>query len=309
MPMFPRSFLLVAASAVALSGLGTVADEAAKGPPPQAASYTDAATGINFLSFSEPTGYRFGLAMASDAGSTTIIAQLAMPLASGGAGWTAVGFGGKMNGPLEIVAWPDGQGGVRLGSRVSGGYTVADTTVYPGNVVLTPIAKGTTVNATHLTATFMCAGCMDTGVSFTRQDASATFTYAYSSVAVQTPADGSTQLSDHTTAGEPYGVFGVKLADAQSPDYATWAAMAGGGSEGATTTGSAATTAATGSAESAAATGSAESAAATGSTAQAAATGLPAPGKPDNPTAIKPAYVVGLTVTGFIYVSHALNFF
>ncbi|KAK0709383.1 hypothetical protein B0T26DRAFT_721326 [Lasiosphaeria miniovina] len=83
-------------------------------------------------------------------------------------------------------------------------------------------------------------GCV-TSDSFTAAAAGrpAPFGYAYSLVAVSSPASKNSALSDHTTQGEPYGGFSLALADARTADYKRFATLAatasgegGGGSGG-----------------------------------------------------------------------------
>ncbi|KAK3395247.1 hypothetical protein B0H63DRAFT_371410, partial [Podospora didyma] len=194
-------------------------------------AYTDVNTGISFYGWSDSTGYRFGMVMPQQTQSDFIV-QLVSPLNSNGAGWAGIDFGASMVGPLQIVAWPNGKDTVVVAPRVSAGYKARDTTPYSATAItVTPIAKGTFVNATHVSATFVCGGCINKD-SFsaadviTGSDGSRSFSFAYSLVAVPDPTNINTGISDHTSQGEPYGSFAVSLKDAQSAQYTTFAALA-----------------------------------------------------------------------------------
>lgn len=189
---------------------------------PQAVQYKDGNTGISFIGYADPTGYQFGMAMPENPSSDFIV-QLVSPLTNGG-GWAGVDFGDSMTGHLLLVAWPNGNK-VMIAPRIATGYEVPDTVPYTTHALkLSPIARGTFVNATHVSATFVCGGCIGAD-SFAAADASATFAFAYSAVAVPSPADLSTQLSTHVSAGEPYGSFDIGLSNARSSQYDTWAAL------------------------------------------------------------------------------------
>ncbi|KAK3375745.1 hypothetical protein B0T24DRAFT_616977 [Lasiosphaeria ovina] len=194
--------------------------------------YTDANTGIAFLGFADGTGFKFGLALPPAADSTpTLIAQIVSPLNKAGAGWGGVAFGTSMIGPLQVVAWPSpsaGNNNVMIAARSSSGRDIADTKPYTQNTIsFAPIAKGTFANGTHVSATFVCTGCVASD-SFAAAAAGrpAPFGYAYSLVAVSSPASKNSALSDHTTQGEPYGGFSFTLADARTADYKRFAALA-----------------------------------------------------------------------------------
>ncbi|KAK3350197.1 hypothetical protein B0T25DRAFT_582990 [Lasiosphaeria hispida] len=211
------------------------------------AQYTDASTGITFQSFTTPAGYRFGLVLppATDP-SKDLIIHLTSPLNSAGAGWAGIDFGRSMVGPLMLVAWPSGSTSspVTMAPRVARGYKPSDTTPYTASAItLTPIAPGTFVNSTHLAATFVCAGCINSDSFDPATSGTGSFAYAYSLVAVATPGDANSRLSDHTSQGEGYGSFGVDLASARSADFAAYVKLAqaatttaGGGESGPTPT-------------------------------------------------------------------------
>ncbi|KAK4148961.1 hypothetical protein C8A00DRAFT_19294 [Chaetomidium leptoderma] len=202
----------------------TPADTASSSQP---GLYTDVDTGITFYGFDLTTGYRFGLVMPQQP-TADFIAQLVSPLTDGG-GWGGVSLGAHMTGPLLIVTWPDGDT-VMTSTRVATDYTTAGVFRYGHNPVgLPPLKRGTFVNNTHVSSTFLCAGCINSD-SFDPAWANATnrdvfFGYAYSQIAVEDPSDTNTNLSDHIGTGTGFGVFKVALGDAMSEDYDKYAAM------------------------------------------------------------------------------------
>ena len=117
-------------------------------------------------------------------------------------------------------------------ARVATNYTASGILPYTANpITLSPIPQGIFVNATHLSATFLCRGCINSD-SFDpawADDSPARdvfFGYAFSQTAVASPSDIDTRLSDHTGEGAGYGAFKVVLGDAKSDDYDMYAAMA-----------------------------------------------------------------------------------
>ncbi|KAK3682189.1 hypothetical protein B0T22DRAFT_352068, partial [Podospora appendiculata] len=204
-------------------------------------SYTDVNTGISFVGWADGTGYQFGMVMPKEPKATEFIVQLASPLKNG-VGWAGIDFASTMVGHLMIVAWPNG-GTVMMAPRISTAESEDDTKPYTANPIsLTPIPKGTFVNATHVSATFICGGCVNQD-SFSLSGAAAggttnkrkqqatsgtgtVFGFAYSWIPVDSPGNVNTRISDHTLEGEPYGTLQVVLADAQSDKYASYAALA-----------------------------------------------------------------------------------
>ena len=195
-------------------------------------------------------------------------------------------------------------------ARVATNYTASGVIPYTANpTTLSPIPQGTFVNATHLSATFLCRGCINSA-SFDPAWAADTpsrdvfFGYAFSQTAVASPSDIDTRLSDHTGPGAGYGAFRVVLGDARSDDYDTYAAMAEqpsgeAGSQGVVST-----------------------SLTTGTSASATATGIPAATTPDEgcwepecQTPSEPGYshrempqaeFVALVVLGVVYLVQAV---
>jgi hypothetical protein len=122
-------------------------------------------------------------------------------------------------------------------SRVAKDYSVAGVVPYTANpITISPIKQGTFVNSTHISSTFLCAGCINSD-SFDsspagRSDSDVFFGYAYSQTPVENPSDIDTALSDHTGKGADYGAFRVILGDAKSDDYDRYAEMVGAGEDG-----------------------------------------------------------------------------
>ena len=86
-----------------------------------------------------------------------------------------------------------------------------------------PISKGTFVNSTHFSYTFLCKGCiLSDATTFTATADMPILGFAVSSIAVSDPSSNSATLSQHDT----FGNFGLQTALAKSTDYASWAALA-----------------------------------------------------------------------------------
>ncbi|KAK7916941.1 hypothetical protein PG985_010549 [Apiospora marii] len=180
--------------------------------------YTDANTGISFSGYSDEKGLKVGLALP-ETPDKDLIMQIVGP-AKDGAGWAGFDFSSSMTGKMLVVAWPNGKN-VMLSPRIATGY-VTPSAYTATDVKLSPIPKGTFVNDTHYSATFLCAGCINKD-TFSAADTDGVFAYAYSTTAVTTPTDTSSALSYHAAG---FSGFGMSLADAKSADYAKWAATA-----------------------------------------------------------------------------------
>lgn len=208
-----------------LSIVGTTTAASGDGLP-QATKYIDSNSNITFLGYANK-GFHFGMALPSDP-KDDVIVQLVSPLKDGD-GWGGIDFGASMTGHLLLVAWPNTaakDNSVMISPRIATGYEIdTGANEYKSNpITITQIPEGTFVNDSHVSATFVCGGCLNAD-SFGAANATATFGYAYAYEPVADPADVDSKLSDHTANGEPYGAFGVTVAQAQSGEYATWAAM------------------------------------------------------------------------------------
>lgn len=99
---------------------------------------------------------------------------------------------------------------------------------------MSTIEKGTYVNSTHFSYTFLCSGCITGDVlSFSNTATGGVFGWAYSDSAVTTPSSVSSALSYHSAG---YGEFAVNFTIAESAQYSTWAAMASTSSSSNSTT-------------------------------------------------------------------------
>ncbi len=263
-------------------------------------SYTDVDTGIAFNGHVSPTGYRFGM-MLPQQPTTDFIAQLVSPLTDG-AGWGGVSLGSSMTGPLLLAAWqvpqtqtfkpstntyrPNGNK-VTTAALVATNYTPSGLTPYTANpLTFSPIPQGTFTNTTHLSATFLCRGCINTD-SFdpswadSPPDRDIFFGYAFSPTAVASPSDIDTRLSDHTGPGAGYGAFKVVLGDAKSDEYDVYAAMAEEDGQLPSGGGNTVTSLTAGTGASATVTGGTDATSTTGATASMTGTGVPAGTTPD----------------------------
>ncbi|KAK1750873.1 hypothetical protein QBC47DRAFT_435356 [Echria macrotheca] len=217
--------------------------------------YTDPATGITFQSFSTTTGYRFGIVLPPSNSTSThdAIIQLTSPLRNNN-GWAGLSLGNHMQGPLLLTAFPSPsspQGGqITIQPRQANGYKPDNCSPFSSSSTLQirQIPRGTFLNGTHLTATFLCQGCLadpkipsfDPAASDTQE-----FAYAYSLAGVMTgsttAAGGEVQLAPHVNNGETYGPVGVDVKGAKSADFGRFAALAdengGSGNAGSPTAG------------------------------------------------------------------------
>lgn len=123
-------------------------------------------------------------------------------------------------------------------ARVAKDKTPAAVVPYTSNqITLLPLKKGTFVNSTHVSSTFLCAGCINKdsfGSILASSDSNQAvyFGYAFSQTAVADPGNINTPLSDHTTAGAGYAAFRVDLSKAKSDNYDKYAALAKQGGNG-----------------------------------------------------------------------------
>lgn len=163
----------------------------------QTTAFTDPATGINFQRFfGAKTSFGFGIALPQNP-STDFIGRLDAPM-PGGAGWAGIALQDDMVDPLLIAAWPNG-------NKVVSTFRIAaneddSPPVVNGKFSIKQIPKGTVVNDTHMTFTFLCQNCLDNGqISFAPQDTSGTFGmgWALADESVSDPADPAATLPFH----------------------------------------------------------------------------------------------------------------
>lgn len=200
-------------SAAALLGLAGSA--AAQGI--RSSAYTDPKTGIDFQQFYDD-GFTLGIAVPETLGKD-LIAQMVFPHDEK-KGWGGISFRGGMVGGLLFVAWPNGDD-IVTSFRIASSYANPD--VYTNTTVkATPIPKGTWINSTHASYTFLCEGCVAEKVTSLTAE-SPVVGYAWSTIAVDAPADPEAALNYH---GAGFGQFGLNIKEAASAKYADWAAMA-----------------------------------------------------------------------------------
>ncbi|KAK8237049.1 hypothetical protein HDK77DRAFT_306444 [Phyllosticta capitalensis] len=195
---------LATLAGVASAGMSTVA-------------HTDAKTSIDFQQFTDSdSGFQFGVALPKTPGKD-FIGQIVAP----GTGWGGVSLTSSMMASVLIAAWPNGDDVVGT-IRKTNSYV--NPSVDSSGPSLYPIEKGTFVNSTHYSYTFLCKNCI-TGDSdsFKTSTATAVLGWALSDTAPSTPSSVSSVLKYHSTG---FGEFGLKVADAESANYATWAKMA-----------------------------------------------------------------------------------
>lgn len=203
-------------SVAALAGLARMAAAATT-----AVAYTDANTGIDFQQYSANGGaFQFGIALPETIESD-FIGQLVVPITETG-GWGAVSLAGSMLNHLLLVAWANGDEVVST-FRTASAY--ANPAVYDATEVnALPIEKGTFVNSTHFSFTFLCEGCIVGGTTtFKPTDETPVFGWALSAEDPTTPSDPASELPYH---GAGFGLYGVPAAKAQSAKFEEWAAMA-----------------------------------------------------------------------------------
>lgn len=127
-----------------------------------------------------------------------------------------------MVGSMLIVSWPSGTD-VIASLRETSGYTspgvYANTTSQ-----LLPIAKGTFVNSTHVSYTFLCHACFGSTYNIAAGASQVIVGWALGNGTVTNAASASGATFSYHGAG--YGDFGIQTANAANDNYATWASMA-----------------------------------------------------------------------------------
>ncbi|KAJ4350515.1 uncharacterized protein N0V89_009136 [Didymosphaeria variabile] len=196
-----------------------------------ASVYTDEKTGITFNGFSHSSGYKLGYALPTNP-TTDLIAQLVAPITNDG-GWAGFPLGQTMVGSVLVAAWPH-DGEIVSSFRKATGYT--NPPVVTGDFSMTTIPDGTFVNDTAFSYTFLCKNCIgDTAAAgLVLSDTTNVLSWAYSDTALTDSSSASATLNMHNGG---YGSFGMTVADAQSADFETWAAMATGSSGSGNSTG------------------------------------------------------------------------
>jgi cellobiose dehydrogenase (acceptor) len=123
---------------------------------------------------------------------------------------------------LLIATWPNDDT-VMSSMREATDY-VTPPVYTNSSISLLPIESGTFVNDTALSYTFVCSGCITGDIlTFSNTATANVFSWALSATAVTDATDDTTALTYHAAGASE---FSVTFSDAQSADYATWAAMA-----------------------------------------------------------------------------------
>jgi cellobiose dehydrogenase (acceptor) len=183
----------------------------------QSTAFTDPQTGITYQQISRED-YTFGVALPEKP-TGDFIGRIS---AKGSQGWAGVSLGGRMTNSLMVVAWPH-ENKVVSSLRHSMGYASPGPNAN-ASISLKAIPAGTSFDGKTYTYTFLCKGCAHKDRSTFAADASLIdIGYGYAAEGVTSPANTLSTLSFHSSG---FGLFGLNLANAKSPKFATWAAMA-----------------------------------------------------------------------------------
>jgi cellobiose dehydrogenase (acceptor) len=181
-----------------------------------ASTYTDEKSGITFDGYTHPSGFTFGIA-TPEKPIKDFIAQIVAPITNDG-GWAGVALTSSMINSLIITAWPH-KGDIVSSFRKATGYT--SPPVVKGDFTMTTITEGTYVNDTAFSYTFLCSNCIsDDALAISESNV---LGWAMATDAPTEPSVSASALTYHEAG---FGGFGLKIADSQSPDYGTWAALA-----------------------------------------------------------------------------------
>ncbi|EOA88304.1 uncharacterized protein SETTUDRAFT_160751 [Exserohilum turcica Et28A] len=186
----------------------------------QATPYTDDKTGIEFLGFHDPSGYRLGYALP-EGSAKDFIAQIQAPVTNG-KGWAGLSMGQSMVGNPLVVAWPN-DGKIISSIREATGYT--NPAAKTGNMTIKAIPDGTYVNDTAFSYTFLCSNCIssDPLSGLVLADGTNVMGWAYSNKAMTDPTTPSAVLSYHDAG---FGAFGLSASKAKNANFEKWAALA-----------------------------------------------------------------------------------
>lgn len=188
----------------------------------QTTSYADPNTGITFAAYKDSTtGAQYGIAMPQASPPTDFIGQLIAPI-SNGTGWTSLSLSPGKSSNLMIAAWPNDQNIVssfREATNYAAPYTPSGS-----SISRTSITKGTFVNETHYSYTFLCQGCLTVAPNF--QGSNTISTAVGWSISTETLSEVADANGPLTYYNEGNDVFAVTFKNAQSSDFATWARQA-----------------------------------------------------------------------------------
>ena len=112
----------------------------------------------------------------------------------------------------------------------------ASPTDYTSNAPLsmTPIASGTFVNATHMSYTFLCSGCItNDAMTFDSSASTINLGWSLANAAVTNPGSAEGASFMYHSVGD--GQYSLDLDAAKSSQYESWAAAAAGSGSSAST--------------------------------------------------------------------------
>ncbi|PQE20329.1 GMC oxidoreductase protein [Rutstroemia sp. NJR-2017a BBW] len=197
---------------------------AARALAQSAASYVDDNTGITFMGFEDTSGFKYGMVLPETVGGDFIARdEVSNTLPStDGSGYGGVSLTGQMTGSMLVVAWPSGTD-VISSLRETSGYTSPGAYANTTSTLL-PIAKGTFVNSTHMSYTFLCQSCLGNTYSLSAGASTIVLGWALGNGTVTNPSSASGATFTYHGAG--YGDVGIQVANTTNANYDTWAAMA-----------------------------------------------------------------------------------
>ncbi|KAI1845097.1 hypothetical protein JX265_002817 [Neoarthrinium moseri] len=191
--------------------------------------YTDAKTGIKFSTWSQGSGYTFGVALPEDALTKSATEYIGILRCT--AGWCGLSHGesGQMTQALLLVAWPY-KDQVVTSFRYATGYNLPE--VYSGNAKLTQISSS--VNGSTFEVIYRCENCFSwnhegaTG-SVSTNEGFLVLGYAQAKAAPTNPSCPDSVFGQHST----FGQYGAEINNTVNKDYTKWAALATKTSNGA----------------------------------------------------------------------------
>ncbi|EFQ32897.1 hypothetical protein CGRA01v4_07839 [Colletotrichum graminicola] len=187
-------------------------------------AFTDPVTNISFQRFfGAKSAFAFGIALPQNP-NDSFIGQMSFPLGSGAAGWGGWSLTSDMEGPLLMAAWASPDGKVLSSFRQAANEDENPPEV-TGKFNVRPIARGTSVNGSFLTYTFLCQGCLDASFGLGAADTAGTFEmgWALGNKAVGNPGSSAAVLNFHNVG---FDGFDADLQAARFADFETWAALA-----------------------------------------------------------------------------------
>jgi len=178
---------------------------------------TDAATGIAFSSYTNPTtGISYGIALPLNVTAPyDAIISITAPIA---VKWAGFCWGGTMVFNPLTVAWPNLQTAV-----VSSRFAFSLSLPQPYDGAEYSLMRGTKANATHWTMTARCRGCTsytdsEENLAVINGTGVVTFAFAQGNTAVQTSSSNTSAFNVHQNIGK----WSHDLNAARSSNFNTW---------------------------------------------------------------------------------------